>query len=262
MSEHIVIVGASSPIAIATIQAFAERGHRLSLISRTLPSYQGNPDREVSPIFYPFDLENFGRIGDLFKTIVSKGGESLRLCFFQRYRGEMDSWEGEFKVSLRATEKFIEEFSSQPTTESDRSIVIISSPADSSVALEQPLSYHVAKAAQSQMIKYYACALGSSRIRVNGIRPAIVLKPRAQAFYAANPDLAALFSRITPLGRMGLPSDIANAVLFLSSNEAAFITGQILGVDGGLSVHGSASLAHLAASGFNTKLDELRSSQK
>jgi len=85
-----------------------------------------------------------------------------------------------------------------------------------------------------------------------------VLKPRAQQFYDQNPDLVRLFNRVTPLGRMGRPSDISNAVLFLSSDLASYITGQILSVDGGLSLHESASLARLAASIFNSDMEDPR----
>jgi len=262
MNEHIVIVGASSPLATATIQAFLARGEKVSLISRSgLPS-AADLRSEGKAVVYSFDLENYNAVPDLLKNITEKGGRITRLCFFQRYRGGKDPWAGEYAVSLRATEKIIDEFGSQSSPADDRSIIIISSPADSSVALEQPLSYHVVKAGLGQMIKYYASVLGPAGIRVNGVRPAIVLKPRAKAFYDKNKDLVALFNRVTPLGRMGRPSDIANAVAFLSSNEASFITGQILSVDGGLSVHERASLARLAASGFNKKLVDARWKQK
>lgn len=262
MSEHIVIIGSSSPIASAAINSFLARGHRLSLVSRTAPPCPPSADSTSATTFYPFDLNNLEGIADLFNLMSKNDGEVSRLCFFQRYRDTKDSWEGEVTVGLRATENFVKAFHARTKIESDRSIVMVSSPADSNVVLEQPLSYHVTKAGLSQMIKYYACTLGSSGIRVNGVRPALVLKPRAQAFYEENPDLMTLFNRITPLGRMGQPSDIANAVLFLSSNEAAYITGQVLTVDGGLSVHESASLARLAASSFSTNLEDPRWRQK
>jgi len=154
-------------------------------------------------------------------------------------------WGGEYTVSLRATQKLIDEFSAQ-VSQANRSVVIISSPAATRVALEQPLSYHVSKAALSQMVRYYAVTLGPIGIRVNGIQPAIVFKARAATFYAQHPELVQLYERITPLGRMGTPEDIASAVMFLCSHSADFITGQILTVDGGLSLHEAASLSRLS----------------
>jgi NAD(P)-dependent dehydrogenase (short-subunit alcohol dehydrogenase family) len=49
-----------------------------------------------------------------------------------------------------------------------------------------------------------------------------------------SPDYANVWSRVTPLRRVGTPADVANAVLFLCSEQAGFITGQTLGVDGGV----------------------------
>ncbi len=257
MHEHVLIVGATSPLASETTAAFIARGSRISLVSRS-----GRPalDRPADGVRgYAFDLANLAGIGDFCASMAAEYGPFTRMCFFQRYRGGADNpWDGEYAISLRATSRFIEEGAAQPAVEGDRSIVIISSPADSGVVLEQSASYHAVKAGLSQMVRYYAVALGGRRIRVNGIKPAIVLKPRAKEFYDRNPGLVALFNRVTPLGRMGWPADIANAVLFLSSEQASFITGQILSVDGGLSLHEAGSLARLACSVFNPEMEDPR----
>ena len=203
---------------------------------------------------YKYDLEKLDSLPAFFSQLQSDCGEVTNLIFFQRYRGSGDLWEGEYSVSLRATQILIDEFSAQSSQVNGRSIVIISSPAATKVALEQPLSYHVAKAALSQIVRYYAVAIGPLGIRVNGVQPAIVLKPRAAAFYAQHPELVRLYQRITPLGRMGTPEDIAGVVMFLCSHAADFITGQILVVDGGLSLHEAASLSRLS-----NKLDNIPS---
>lgn len=250
--EHILIVGATSPLATEAASAFVARGDRVSLLSRS--------PAEAPPCqSYAFDLTHLDGIPGVLEDIIRDGGPLTRMCFFQRYRGGAENpWDGEYAVSLRSTSRFIEAFKAQAPTVADRSIVIVSSPADSGVVLEQPASYHAAKAGLSQMVRYYGVTLGRLGIRVNGIKPAIVLKPRAKAFYDQNPDLVALFKRVTPLGRMALPEDIANAVLFMASEASSFITGQLLSVDGGMSLHESASLARLASSLFNEKLEDQR----
>lgn len=259
MDEHTIIVGATSPLAVEAVAAFLARGDRVSLISRRGSTDTEIADNGINSFSYSFDLNNLAGIPDLFEEITKEAGPVTRICFFQRYReGANNPWDGEYAVSLRATSKFIEQFKAQPLRENDRSVVIISSPADTGVVLEQSAAYHAVKAGLSQMVRYYAVALGQEKIRVNGIKPAIVLKPRAQQFYDQNPDLVTLFNRVTPLGRMGRPADIANAVLFLSSDLASYITGQILGVDGGLSLHEAASLARLASSVFNSDLEDPR----
>lgn len=257
--EHTLIIGAGSPIAVAAIELFSARKDTISLVGRTKPVSE-IVDGDPSIRFYSFDLENTSNIPALYKEIEDKASVPVtRICFFQRFRGDGDDWQGEINVSLIATEKFIEELALATNVEGrDRSVVIVSSPADSDIVLEQPLSYHVGKAGLSQMVKYFACKLGKVNIRVNGIKPAIVYKERAREFYAQNEELVSLFEETIPLGRMGLPSDVGNAAIFFCSEQSSYISGQLLSIDGGLSVHENASLARLAASLFNKKLIDER----
>ena len=232
------------PGGLACAQAFASLGKFVSIVCS--PANTAIELQTDKIQVYKHDLERLDSLPALFSQLQSERGEVTNLVFFQRYRGNGDLWRGEYSVSLRATQIFIDEFSTQSSQVNDRSIVITSSPADTKVTLEQPLSYHVAKAALVQMVRYYAVTLGPLGIRVNVVQPAIVFKPRAAAFYAQHPELVKLYQRITPLGRMGTPEDIANAILFLCSHAAEFITGQILVVDGGLSLHEAASLSRLS----------------
>ena len=133
-------------------------------------------------------------------------------------------------------------FSKNITNKTQKSIVIISSVASEKIANEQGVAYHLAKASLDQLIRYYAFHFGHKNIRVNGIQPAIVYKERAKNYYDRNKNEINLYSKIIPLGRMGKPNDIAKLAYFLTSNEASYITGQVIKVDGGLSLHENASL--------------------
>lgn len=243
-AQHVVIVGGSSPLGLACAHAFASPGKFVSIVCSPANTALDLQTDEIQ--VYKYDLEKLDSLPAFFSQLRSERGEVTDLIFFQRYRGSGDLWGGEYAVSLRATQVLIDEYSAQSFQANGRSIVITTSPAATNVALEQPLSYHVTKAALSQMVRYYAVALGPLGIRVNGVQPAIVFKSRAAAFYAQHPELVQLYQRITPLGRMGTPEDIAGAVMFLCSQGADFITGQILVVDGGLSLHEAASLARLS----------------
>lgn len=93
------------------------------------------------------------------------------------------------------------------------------------------VDYSASKAGIDQLTRSAAVEFGAYGIRVNCVAPGAidVQRTRREA-----PDYSATWSALTPLGRIGQPADIANAVLFLCSDHASFISGQTLGVDGGL----------------------------
>lgn len=94
--------------------------------------------------------------------------------------------------------------------------------------------YAASKAGVNGFIRNAALELAPRNIRVNGVEPGMIHTPAM-----ANLGDAALEARIAagiPLGRLGQPADIANAMLFLASDAATYITGQTLVVDGGASL--------------------------
>lgn len=97
-------------------------------------------------------------------------------------------------------------------------------------------AYSAAMAARHALTRNLAIELGGRNIRVNCVAPAVVETPVYEAFIPkdAIPEALAGFSGIHPLGRIGQPIDIANAIAFLASAEASWITGVIMPVDGGV----------------------------
>ena len=92
-------------------------------------------------------------------------------------------------------------------------------------------NYAAAKGGVEAMTRALAKELGSRNITVNCVAPGFIATDMTQALGEGAID--ALQSQI-PLARLGQPQDVANAVLFLASNQADYITGQVLGVNGGM----------------------------
>jgi 3-oxoacyl-[acyl-carrier protein] reductase len=95
-------------------------------------------------------------------------------------------------------------------------------------------AYNVSKAALIHLTKQLAQELAPG-VRVNAVAPALVKTDMARALWEPNEDAMA---RSHPLGRLGVPDDIATASLFLVSDAASWMTGETLLVDGGAAVSG------------------------
>jgi NAD(P)-dependent dehydrogenase (short-subunit alcohol dehydrogenase family) len=92
--------------------------------------------------------------------------------------------------------------------------------------------YNVTKAAVWTFVRSAAMDLARHGIRVNGVAPGVVDTPIAE-LVVHNPELAPEYLKTIPLGRFGQPEDVANVVLFLASDDASYVTGQNIVVDGG-----------------------------
>ena len=94
-----------------------------------------------------------------------------------------------------------------------------------------------AKGAVETITRYLAYELGPKQITCNTIAPGVVETDSARFYMGERyPQFEQAVSRETPLGRLGTPKDVADVALFLASDAARFITGQIIRVDGGLTI--------------------------
>ena len=110
------------------------------------------------------------------------------------------------------------------------SIVLFGSIAGEHGAVGQT-AYAAAKSAVAGAARSAARELGRYGIRVNAVAPGVI---RTDLTAGQSDEVLEAVARRTPLGRLGEPADVARVVRFLVSDEAAFVTGQVLGVDGGL----------------------------
>ena len=108
------------------------------------------------------------------------------------------------------------------------------------VAEFQPIPYLIVygatKAGVMQLSRSAAVEYAPDRIRVNAICPAMIATPLVSNLLKSNPDDAARVLAMTPMGRVGQPSEVADVALFLASAESSYVTGVSLPVDGAYTV--------------------------
>ena len=232
-AQHAVVVGGTRGLGLVVVERLLSRGCDVTVISQR-PSPRHAENSRVRHI--AVDLEVTDRLDGVWTKACDAFGEISYLVLCQRFRGQRDPWEGEIQVGLTASRCLIEGFADHFTSAGDRAIGVVSSVYAQFVGASQPVGYHVVKAGLNEMVRYYASTLGRRGIRVNAIMPLTYMKDESRQFYENNAGLMDVYERLVPLRRMGHAEDSANALNFLCSEQASFINGQSLLIDGGVSV--------------------------
>jgi 3-oxoacyl-[acyl-carrier protein] reductase len=170
-------------------------------------------------------LDNFGRVD----ILVNNAGSIIKLMRFEDCADEV--WDAVMDVNLKSV--FLCSQTVIPYMKEQRAgrIINISSLAAQVGGRGGSLPYAAAKAAVNTLTKGLANELGQYNITVNAVAPGIILTPFHDQF--SRPDRLQEVISATPLGRAGSPEEVAELVSFLASDEAGFITGEVIGIDGG-----------------------------
>ncbi len=238
-SPHSLIIGGTRGIGREMADYFVGKGHKVSVIARQLPKRKAGKN---APRYWAADIRDAAALKATVKQLIKEDGKINHLVFFQRYRGDGDAWSNEIETSLTATKTVVEDLQDKFAS-GDKAIVVVSSINASLIAGAMPVSYHMAKAALLQMVRYWAVTLGPRGIRVNSVSPGTVLKKESKDFFLRDKKLAALYRKITPLARYGDASEVAGVIDCLCGNKMSFVTGQDIVVDGGVSLLWQEALA-------------------
>ncbi len=234
MTSKILIYGGSGGIGSATARALRERGYDLHLVGRDAEKLAAAA-REIEATFTVGDVAD----GDLFARAVQDAGDQLaglvyavgtiNLKSLQRLT-EADFLQ-DFRVNALGAALAVKAALPALKTSPDGASVVLFS----SVAARQGFTFHasigMAKGAVEGLTLSLAAEL-APKVRVNAIAPSLTRTGLA-AGLLANEQTAAAIAGLHALQRLGTPEDIAALAAFLVSTDAAWITGQIIGVDGG-----------------------------
>ena len=148
-------------------------------------------------------------------------------------------WDFAFELNVRAHYRMMRAFTPRWLEKGKASVINMASLASSVKGVPNRFLYGTSKAAVIGMTKAMAADYLTKGIRVNAICPGTVDTPSLHDRMRATGDYEAAhkaFVSRQPMGRLGVPEEIAALVVFLASDESAFITGQAINIDGGWSV--------------------------
>ena len=147
-----------------------------------------------------------------------------------------DSWQRVMDTNVNGTFFVTQALARYWVAEGIRGSVVNIGSQAGTVAIEERVAYGASKAAVAHMTRVLALEWGQYGIRVNAVAPTFIWTDLTAATLSRPGMEEQLTSRI-PLGRLGLPTDVAPAVAFLMSEQAGMITGHVLAIDGGYTIH-------------------------
>lgn len=158
--------------------------------------------------------------------------------FFDAPFLDMDEerWDRTMNLNVKVSYFLIQEFARRLVREQRPGAVVVVSSTNGFQSEENSTAYDTSKGALVMMTRSLAHALAPHGIRVNGVAPGLIKTPLTAEWIDKKPEKRRHYENKILLGRIGVADDCAGAIAFLCSDAAAYITGQILTVDGGLTV--------------------------
>ena len=238
-----IITGGGTGIGLATARAFCQEGAKVILFGRRKEKLEKAVEKlGGSAIIVQGDmtnskdldklinetLHNFKKIDVLVNNAGLFNGSPL-------HEISDSQWDEIMDINIRSVFQLTRRVPPVMLSQKYGSIIHISSILGL-IAVPQVAAYNVSKGALNQFSRSIAVEYGSSGIRSNSICPGLIATDMTTDLMK-DADLMKEWSKEYPIGRFGEPEDVANACLYLASDESSFITGITLPVDGGFTAH-------------------------
>lgn len=235
-----LITGSSRGIGLAIAQAMAEAGAELVLhgldeapADESLHKFpylrvdlmaEGGADRLIDEAF---------TANPALDLLVCNAGSYFDVPFLEMSR---ERWEKTMRLNVEPAYFIAQAFAKRLAAQKRPGAIVITSSTNGFQAEFDSTAYDTSKGALVMMTRTIALSLAEYGIRVNGLAPGFIETPFTSGSLARNPGLKESLEKKIAFGRIGQPEDCGGAVVFLCSAAASYITGQVLIVDGGLTL--------------------------
>ncbi len=239
--KNVLVTGASGGIGHAIARAFSNQGANLALqyYTNRPKALEGELNGSAGKfVTVKADLTEDGFEAALLKEITAELGavDILINCAASQDVSDFENMSASdfnamMQMNVGGVFALSKIFAAQIPAPNEAAIVNISSIEGSRPARGHG-HYASSKAALEMLTKAMALEYGSSGLRVNAVAPGLISRPGIEQDW---PDGVSRWKAQCPLERLGTPQDVADAVLFLASPQARWISGSVLTVDGGMS---------------------------
>lgn len=246
--KTVLITGAGIGIGRATAKAFGAAGYRV-IVTDVLPDEGASVVGEIAAAggtaeFHPLDVTSTEAANALvarveadygaIDTIVCNAGIAHKVPLDEL---SDEKWDHTFDVDLKGMFRVIRAAAPKMRAAGKGSIVCLSSIMGVAYGWDEHVQYSSAKSGVVGLVRGLAVELAPSGIKVNGVAPGYIRTAQALSEqHSLGPEGLAKAADFIPMGRVGEAEDIADVILFLASDAARYLTGQVVTVDGGLLV--------------------------
>jgi NAD(P)-dependent dehydrogenase (short-subunit alcohol dehydrogenase family) len=252
MTQTAIVTGAARGIGLATTRLFLAEGRRVAMIDRDgdeLMKVAGEMDN-ILPVICDVSIPDqvdvmMAKVADAFGRIDALVNNAGVAAFEPIGETGFDIWREVMATNLDGV--FLCSHAAMPHLKKSGGAIVNIASISGLRASTLRVAYGTSKAAVIQLTKQQAVELGEFGVRANCVAPGPVATKLAIAVHS--PEICAAYYDAMPLGRYGTETEIAGVIVFLCSEKAAFVTGQVIAVDGGFEAAGVGLAALRANSG-------------